>query len=82
MKNFIIPVNSFVITTEPLSEKQIKIINPEDLAVCDPNYILEYFRLTGDKRLLFGTRLNYHGDNDEYIKKELRKKNASYISKS
>ena len=41
---------------------------------CDPNYILEYFRLTGDKRLLFGTRLNYHGDNDEYIKKELRKK--------
>ena len=74
MKNFIIPVNSFVITTEPLSEKQIKIINPEDLAVCDPNYILEYFRLTGDKRLLFGTRLNYHGDNDEYIKKELRKK--------
>ena len=74
MKNFIIPVNSFVITTEPLSEKQIKIINPEDLAVCDPNYILEYFRLTGDKRLLFGTRLNYHGDNDDYIKKELRKK--------
>ena len=74
MQNFIIPVNSFVIATEPLSNEIISKINPQDLAVCDPNYILEYFRLTGDKRLLFGTRLNYHGNDEDFIKKELRKK--------
>lgn len=74
MQNFIIPVNSFVIATEPLSNGIINKINPRDLAVCDPNYILEYFRLTGDKRLLFGTRLNYHGNDEDFIKTELRKK--------
>ena len=74
MQNFIIPVNSFVIATEPLSNEIINKINPQDLAVCDPNYILEYFRLTGDKRLLFGTRLNYHGNDEDFIKTELRKK--------
>ena len=74
MQNFIIPVNSFVIATEPLSNEIISKINPQDLAVCDPNYILEYFRLTGDKRLLFGTRLNYHGNDEDFIKTELRKK--------
>ena len=74
MQNFIIPVNSFVIATEPLSNEIINKINPQDLAVCDPNYILEYFRLTGDKRLLFGTRLNYHGNDEDFIKAELRKK--------
>ncbi len=74
MQNFIIPVNSFVIATEPLSDNIIQKINPQDLAVCDPNYILEYFRLTGDKRLLFGTRLNYHGNDEAHIKVELRKK--------
>ena len=74
MQNFIIPVNSFVIATEPLSNEIINKINPQDLAVCDPNYILEYFRLTGDKRLLFGTRLNYHGNDENFIKTELRRK--------
>ena len=74
MRNFIIPVNSFVIATEPLTNDIIQKINPQDLAVCDPNYILEYFRLTGDKRLLFGTRLNYYGNDETYIKRELRKK--------
>jgi len=74
MQNFIIPVNSFVFATEPLSDNIIQKINPQDLAVCDPNYILEYFRLTDDKRLLFGTRLNYHGNDETHIKVELRKK--------
>jgi gamma-glutamylputrescine oxidase len=74
MRNFIIPVNSFVIATEPLSDEIIQKINPKDFAVCDPNYILEYFRLTGDKRLLFGTRLNYDGNDESYMKRELRKK--------
>ena len=52
LRNYIIPVNSFIIATEPLPENIIEEINPKDLAVCDPNYILEYFRLTADKRLI------------------------------
>ncbi len=65
-------VNSFIIATEPLSDKQVAEINPEDLAVCDPNFVLEYFRLSADKRLLFGARWNYFGNDPEIIKKNLK----------
>lgn len=74
LRNYIIPVNSFIIATEPLPENIIEEINPKDLAVCDPNYVLEYFRLTADKRLLFGSRIKYFSDDKEYIEKQLRKK--------
>ena len=72
LRGQIFPVNSFIIATEPLSEELIAQINPEDLAVCDPNFVLEYFRLSADKRLLFGGRINYFGDDPEIIKKNLK----------
>ena len=55
------PAGSFIIATEPLNASQRQQINPADLAVCDPNYVLDYFRLSADKRLLFGGRCNYSG---------------------
>ena len=71
MRGWVLPVNSFIIATEPLSQQLVEKINPKDLAVCDPNYILEYFRLTADKRLLFGGRCNYFGHDPAIIKKHL-----------
>ena len=65
------PVNSFMIATEPLSEEWVNFVNPKDLAVCDPNFVLEYFRLSAEKRLLFGGRCNYFGTDPEVIKKNL-----------
>ncbi len=65
------PVNSFIMATEPLSDDIVSVINPNDLAVCDPNFVLEYFRLSADKRLLFGGRCNYFGSDPEMIKKHL-----------
>ena len=41
---------------ESLTDDQVNEINPLDLAVCDPNHVLDYFRLSADKRLLFGGR--------------------------
>jgi glycine/D-amino acid oxidase-like deaminating enzyme len=71
LRGIMFPVNSFIIASEPLSNEQVSSINPNDLAVCDPNYILEYFRLSADKRLLFGGRYNYFGDDPEVIKQNL-----------
>lgn len=71
LQGIMFPVNSFIIGTEPLSEDVVNRINPQDLAVCDPNYILEYFRLSADKRLLFGGRCNYFGSDPEVIKQQL-----------
>jgi gamma-glutamylputrescine oxidase len=71
LKGRLFPVHSFVITTEPLSPEMVADINPKDIAVCDPNFVLEYFRLTGDKRLLFGARFNYQGDDTNTIREHL-----------
>ena len=72
LRGIMFPVNSFIIATEPLSEDVADSINPNDLAVCDPNFVLEYFRLSADKRLLFGGRCNYFGGDPAVIKKNLR----------
>ena len=74
LRGNLFPVNSFIVATEPLEERIVQKINPRDLAVCDPNFVLEYFRLSADKRLLFGGRFNYFGDDPAVIRKHHRKK--------
>lgn len=66
------PVRSYIIATEPLTPEEVAEVNPRDLAVCDPNFILEYFRLSADKRLLFGGRCNYFGEDPDEIRQQLR----------
>jgi glycine/D-amino acid oxidase-like deaminating enzyme len=66
------PVRSYIVATAPLSPAQRSEINSRDLAVCDPNFILEYFRLSADKRLLFGGRCNYFGEDPAEIRTQLR----------
>jgi gamma-glutamylputrescine oxidase len=77
LRGIMFPVRSFIIGTEPLSEETVNRINPKDLAVCDPNFVLKYYRLSAEKRLLFGGRINYFGDDPEFIKRKLRKKMAT-----
>ena len=55
------PAGSYIIATEPLSAEMIQSINPLDLAVCDLNNVVDYFRLSADGRMLFGGRCNYSG---------------------
>jgi glycine/D-amino acid oxidase-like deaminating enzyme len=73
LRGIMFPVNSFIVATEPLSAEMAAEINPRDLAVCDPNFILQYYRLSADKRLLFGARLNYFGDDPAVIGRRHRK---------
>jgi len=72
LRGIMFPVNSFIMASERLSTGQVESINPEDLAVCDPNFVLEYFRLSADKRLLFGGRCNYVGSDPAVIHGHLR----------
>ena len=59
LRGTLFPTGSYIITTEPLDAATVAAINPQDLAVADSNIVLDYFRLTGDKRMLFGGRCNY-----------------------
>lgn len=74
LRGVMFPVNSFIVATEPLPDDVIAGINPHDYAICDPNFVLEYYRLSADKRLLFGGRLNYFGDDPKFIEEKHRRK--------
>ena len=78
LRGVMFPVNSFIVATEPLPADVVTAINPHDLAICDPNFVLEYFRLSADKRLLFGGRLNYFGDDPAVIKARHQRKIARH----
>jgi glycine/D-amino acid oxidase-like deaminating enzyme len=68
LSNLTFPAGSYIIGTEPLSEEVVAEINPLDLAASDMNNILDYYRLSADKRLLFGGRCNYSGREPTSIK--------------
>ncbi len=62
---------SYMIATEPLGDDLAHEINPMDLAVSDNNAMPDYFRLSADKRMLFGGRCNYSGKHPRDIKSKL-----------
>lgn len=53
------PCGTQVITTEPLSQAQQKELIPNGQCVEDCNYLLDYFRLSGDGRLIYGGGVTY-----------------------
>jgi glycine/D-amino acid oxidase-like deaminating enzyme len=57
----VIPAGSYIIATEPLGEELARQILPQDMAVCDQRVGLDYYRLSADRRLLFGGLCNYSG---------------------
>ncbi|MEH6485493.1 MULTISPECIES: FAD-binding oxidoreductase [Pseudomonas] len=71
LKGMIFPAMGGIVTTAPLGELADQ-INPHDLAVYDCRFVLDYYRLTADKRLLFGGGANYSGRDSRDIAAELR----------
>lgn len=57
----IMPVGTFIIATEPLGDDLARSLIRDDEGVVDINFVLNYWRLSGDKRMLFGGRVSYSG---------------------
>jgi len=74
LSNLVFPAGSYIIGTEPLSAELANEINPGDLSACDSNDIVDYFRLSADKRMLFGGTCNYSGRDPKSIKAYIRPK--------
>ncbi len=54
----VMPINSFIAATEPLGDRADDILS-RDIAVADERFVVNYFRLSEDRRLLFGGRESY-----------------------
>lgn len=61
LDNRVLPSTSCIIATEPLTEQQVEETLRKDVAVCDSRTALDYYRLSADKRMLFGGLSNYTG---------------------
>lgn len=55
----IMPVGTYMIGTEPLDAALCQQLIPSNAAVCDNNFVLDYFRFSADHRMLFGGRVSY-----------------------
>lgn len=68
------PCGSQVITTEPLSDELAHSLLPQDYCVEDCNYLLDYYRLSADKRLIFGGGVVYGARDPANIEAIIRPK--------
>jgi len=55
----IMPVGTYIITTEPMDQARADALIRQRAAVFDTNLVLDYFRVTADNRLLFGGGESY-----------------------
>ena len=53
------PVGTYIGATEPLGEEKARELITNNMAVADINFVLDYYRLSADHRLLFGGRVSY-----------------------
>ena len=55
----IMPVGTYIIGTQPIDAGLAAKLIPSNAAVCDTNFVLDYFRFSADRRMLYGGRVSY-----------------------
>lgn len=70
----IMPVSNYVIATEPLSDEQVAGTLPHDDAVADANFVLDYYHLSEDRRLLYGGQVSYNGREPRNLRRRMEAK--------
>jgi glycine/D-amino acid oxidase-like deaminating enzyme len=65
----IIPIGSFIITTEVLPEALAHELSPRNRMIYDSKNYLYYYRLTPDRRMLFGGRAAFFPENDQTVRR-------------
>jgi glycine/D-amino acid oxidase-like deaminating enzyme len=69
LRRKVIPIGSFIITTEVLSDAQARELSPRNRQIYDSKNYLYYYRLTPDHRMLFGGRAAFFPETDQTIRK-------------
>ncbi len=69
----IMPVGTYIIATEHLPRETADSLIKNRIAVCDNNFVLDYFRVTRDDRMLFGGRVSYSGITPPNLPNAMRK---------
>lgn len=57
--SFVMPINAYIGATRPLTQEEARGVLAADHAVADSKFVINYFRLSEDRRLLFGGGESY-----------------------
>ncbi len=71
------PVGTYIIGTAPLGAERAAALLPQNAAVCDNNFVLDYFRLSADTRMLFGGRVSYTASTPRHLKQIMAQRMAA-----
>ena len=69
LQSKIIPIGSFIITTEVLPEALASELSPRNRMIYDSKNYIYYYRLTPDRRMLFGGRAAFFPENDQTVQR-------------
>ena len=67
----LIPIGSYIITTEVLPEKLAQELSPRNRMIYDSKHFLYYYRLTPDNRMLFGGRAAFFPETENTIRQSV-----------
>lgn len=70
----IMPVGTYIGATEPMDPARARSLIPSMAAVCDTNFVLDYFRVAEDHRLLFGGRVSYSTSTPRNLEQSMRQR--------
>lgn len=68
LRRKIIPIGSYIIATEVLSEDLARELSPKNRMIFDSKHFLYYYRLTPDRRMLFGGRAAFFPETENTIR--------------
>ena len=71
LRRKVIPLGSFIIVTEPLPEPLASQLIPRKRMISDSKLYLHYYRLTPDRRMLFGGRAAFFPETASTIRKSV-----------
>jgi glycine/D-amino acid oxidase-like deaminating enzyme len=69
LRKKVIPIGSFIIATEVLSEALGHELSPRNRQIYDSKNYLYYYRITSDNRMLFGGRAAFFPETEQTIRK-------------
>jgi glycine/D-amino acid oxidase-like deaminating enzyme len=68
LRGKIIPIGSYIIATEVLEEDLARQLSPKNRMIYDSRHFLHYYRLTPDRRMLFGGRAAFFPESESTVR--------------
>jgi gamma-glutamylputrescine oxidase len=73
----IMPVGTYIVCSERMDRALADSLIPTRSAVCDTDFVLDYYRTTNDDRMLFGGRVSYSTRTPANLQESMRRRMAA-----